>query len=492
MVNTETPTPIEVVNKMLDLVPEKVWLDDNAKILCPSCKDGIFLREVAIRILEAKFNQLGGEKFLATKDKILEHILKNRLFGIAISYRGYRVARRTLYDCTGKFQKIDNIYFNEKLAEFVVDKSGQQTEKQAFHFIKNQKEIEKFFASKGVKNMKFDVIIGNPPYQIGDGSGASSDAAMPLYNQFIEEAKKINPQYLVMIVPSKWMVGGRGLQKFRENMKKDCHFKVIYDFENADFCFPDVHIDGGICYFLWNINYSGETKYIYTSNDNEVKETNRFLKNDFTDFIIRDYRIISILEKIKKKEKKMFSEIVSSTCPFGIRKGLFNSPNDYPKAKLSEKPFKNSVKIFGVKGIKGGAKRITGYISKQAVLSNQLDIDKFKLFFTTSYSTDAVIPPDIIVAGKNEVCTETFLQVGPFSSKKERDNCYAFMHTNFFRFLLHFGKGTMQVTKKVFCFIPLLDFRCEWNDKNLKSHFDLSNDEQNFVDSLFSNREIID
>lgn len=136
MVNTETPTPLKIVNKMLDLIPSDVWLDDNAKILCPACKDGIFLREAVIRVLRAKHAKLGGYEFSIRQNEILNHILRNRIFGIAISYRGYRVTKRTLYTCRKDFADIDNIFFDESLGEYVKDKSGATVEKQAFHFIK--------------------------------------------------------------------------------------------------------------------------------------------------------------------------------------------------------------------------------------------------------------------------------------------------------------------------------------------------------------------
>ena len=202
MVNTETPTPPKIVNDMLDLIPESVWLDDNAKILCPACKDGIFLREASLRILRKKYETMGPTEFRKHQNDITDHILRNRMFGIAISYRGYRVTKRSLYTCSDKYSNIDNIFFDESLGRYVKDKDGKEVEKQCFHFIENIDEVSKFFEGKGVKDMQFDVIIGNPPYQINDGGAGAS--ATPIYNNFGDQAKKLNPQYLSMIIPSRW------------------------------------------------------------------------------------------------------------------------------------------------------------------------------------------------------------------------------------------------------------------------------------------------
>lgn len=489
MVNTETPTPLHVVNQMLDLIPESVWLDDNAKILCPACKDGIFLRESVVRILKAKYSKLNDkaaiDAFTSNKENIVRQILKDRIFGIAVSYRGYRVTQRTLYTCNPAFAGINNIFFDESLGEYVRDKSGAEIEKQAFHFIRDTQAVARFFAQKGVIDMKFDVIIGNPPYQLTDGSGASSDAALPIYNKFIEQAIKLSPNFLSMIIPSKWMVGGRGLSKFRETMSANRHLKELYDFESANDCFPGRNIDGGICYFLWDKTHDKKLKYVYTSKNGNITINNdKQLRNKYFDFIIRDERILTLLNKIPAE--KAFSEIISSTKPYGIRKDLFNAPDRYPKSELSDKEFPNCLKVYGVKGIKGGARRTTGYINRKIAIDCSNSINKYKLFFTTTFSTNAIIPPEIIKGSPNEICTETFLLVGPFDNKTQQENCFSYMNTNFFRLLLYYGKGTMQVTKNVFKLIPLQDFSEEWTDEKLFKKYNFDESDIEFIKSIVS------
>ncbi len=223
-------------------------------------------------------------------------------------------------------------------------------------------------------------------------------------------------------------------------------------------------------------------EYTFKSNDGYISTAKGKLQNDYFDFVIRDQRIVPIINKIAFKHS--FSEIVSATKPYGIRKYLFNEPERYPEANLSEQPFTNSVKIHGVKGIKGGARRQVGYITRKTVTTGQESIDKYKLFFTTSYSTNAIQPPEIIVGDKGDVCTETFLVIGPFETKKEQMNCKTYMETNFFKVLLYFGKGTMQVTRSVFGLIPLQDFSHPWTEEMLNKKYDLDKDEIAFIESM--------
>lgn len=518
--NDEVFTPPEVANRMLDMLPQELFESAETTFLDPCCKSGVFLREIAKRLLknqmpgyekaleDIKAKKEAGEKlspedkyFQNELQKVVDHIFHKQLFGIAITEMTSLLSRRSVYCAKNpdskysisKFERADgNIRF-KKIKHTWVDgkckycganeeqyRRGDELESHAYEWI-HTNNLE------GIFGMKFDVIIGNPPYHLSDGSGASTDAANPIYQLFISQAKKLQPNYLVMITPSKWMVGGKiSLKPFREQMRSDTRIKKIVDYENAAAWFPGIHIDGGISYFLWDRNYHGKTDYTFISNDGQEIKSFRYLKNDFFEYIIRDSRIFDILLKIKCEE--YFSSIVSSTQPFGIRKDLFNSPERYPNSRLSEHSFTDSVRIYGVKGIKGGARRQTGYITKVSISDTYDALNKFKLFFTTSYSTNAIIPPEIIIGDKGDACTETFLLIGPFNTKSQQCNCKSFMETKFFRFLLYHGKGTMQVSKTVFGLIPLLDFNEEWSDEKLINKYGLQR-EKKFIDSFFNDKE---
>lgn len=487
--NDEVFTPPEVVNKMLDMLPQELFENPDTTFLDPVCKTGVFLREIAKRLL------VGLENKIPDLQERIDHIFHRQLYGIAITELTSLLSRRSVYCSKSpngrysvsqfdnsegniRFKKTKHTWVNGK-CEFCGASQkeydrDEQLETYAYEFIhRNPEDIYK---------MKFDVIIGNPPYQLSDGSGGSSDSAMPIYNRFIEQAKKLNPHYLSMIVPSKWMVGGRGLNKFRDNMITDTKLRCIVDYEDAADCFSGIHIDGGVGYFLWDNTYNGKTKYKFIAKNGDIVESETYLKNDFFEYVIRDNRVLSILEKCSRDVS--FNTIVSNVRPYGVRGYLFNEPHRYPESGLKDVPFYNSVRIFGVKGIKGGAKRTEGYVKRSFISNNEDTIDNYKIFFTTSYSTGAVNPPKVILAQPGEVCTETFLLVGNFKTEQEQLNCLSYIETKLFRFLLYYGKGTMHVNKTVFTLIPLQDFNEKWDDNKLYEKYNLTQKEIEFIENL--------
>ncbi len=490
--NDEVFTPPNIANQMLDLLPKELWSNKEAKFLDPFCKSGVFLREIAKRLLE------GLKEEIPNLQERVNHIMQHQLYGIGITELTALLSRRSLY-CAKNTQSKHSVthIFNSENGNIAFDniahtwdKNGKckycgvsdsilgddkrkELEIHAYQFIHNKNPF---------KDMQFDVIIGNPPYQLSDGSGASTDAAMPIYNKFVEQAIKMRPHYLSMIIPSRWMVGGRGLNKFRDEMLLDKRIKVLHDFENAKDVFSGIHLDGGVCYFLWDKKYNGKTDYTFKSNNGTVIHNKLYLKNDYFDYVIRDNRILSILDKTQKE--KRFSEIVSSRKPYGIETDLFNNTERYASFGLSNKKNNESVKVFGVKGIKGGAKRTSGFVKRSQVKDSTESISKYKLFFSKTYSTNAINFPEVIMANPNEICTSTFLMIGGFNDEKEQKNCLNYMHTDFFKILLYYGKGTMNVTKSVFNLIPLQNFDEEWTDEKLYKKYGLTEKEIAFIESM--------
>lgn len=351
------------------------------------------------------------------------------------------------------------------------------------------------------ENMKFNAVVGNPPYNIMDGSGASDDAGNPIYQEFVRISKELHPKFISLIMPSKWMIGGKAVLKgFREEMMKDVHISHIFDFENDREIFENARNDGGICFFLWDKDYDegGKVHYAFKDIKGHVSKDFKTLKNSIGDIIIRDAQRSVIISKVLKEDESI-SNIISKTKPFGIRKDLFNKPERYPNANTSDKAFDNSIKIYGVKGIKGGARRKEAFVSKRIITKNIDWVNQYKLFFTTSYSTNAANPPEDIESYPGSACTETFIVIGPFKTEEEMSNCHKYLHTTFAKALLYFGHGTMQVTAEVFQFIPLQNFTSSsdinWEqsiadiDRQLYRKYGLNDEEVSFIERIIKPME---
>lgn len=492
--NDEVFTPPTVVNQMLDTLPKELWNNSKAKFLDPFTKSGVFLREIVKRL------NTGLEKEIPNLQDRINHILKNQVYGIAITELTALLTRRSLYcskyangkksitnifkneDGNIAYERIEHTWENGKCkycgaSEDIYDRE-KELESHAYLFIHNKNPY---------KNMQFDVIIGNPPYQLNDGGG-TGDSAKPIYHLFVQQAIKLNPCYLCMIIPSRWLKGGKGLDSFRNEMINDKRIRFLYDYENAKECFNTLNIDGGVCYFLWESKHNSMVDYYYKPKDLKQIHSKRFLKNNFSNTVIRDIRQSSIIEKVIKFNEDKFSKIVSSRKPYGISTDLFNVPKNYNYEKIPTKQFDESYKIYGVKGNKGGAKRVIGFIHKSKIIYND-SVSKYKLFQSYAYTTTSTIPPKIIVGLPNEICTETFLVIGPFNDMFETENCLKYTKTKFYRALLFFNRIQKNLSQSTFSLIPMQDFNEEWNDEKLYKKYGLSQEEIDFIESMIKPME---
>lgn len=314
--------------------------------------------------------------------------------------------------------------------------------------------------------MKFDVIIGNPPYQLSDGGAQAS--ASPIYHKFIQQAKKLNPRYLSMIVPSRWFSGGKGLDEFRAEMLNDKRIKALHDFPNASDCFSGVEIKGGVCYFLWDKESQGLCTVTTHENNKVTSEMARPLLEKNSDTFIRHNGAIDILHKIQLKQETSFNHIISSRKPFGL-------PTNF---KTADKKSDNSVMLFGNKTV--------GYVDKEQINQNVEWIDKHKLFVPYAIGSgdskaDLVKP---IYASENSCCTETYLVFGPFDTKAQTDNAVSYIKTKFFHFCLTLKKNTQHATKGTYELVPMQDFNEQWTDEKLYIKYGLSVDEIAFIESM--------
>lgn len=330
--------------------------------------------------------------------------------------------------------------------------------------------------------MRFDVAIGNTPYQIQ--TEGNSDCMKPIYNQFIKDTINMNTEIVSFLIPSRWMNGGLNLEDFRYLMINCNKIKYMIDYQYAMSIFPEVWIDSGLCYFIYDSEYSGKCNYKYIMKNGYTQNSFRFLKNEFTDGVVRDIRQLSILEKVKSQGYIGFDTIVSSRKPYGIGTDFFNNKGKYNNIEIVDETHNKAIKIYGVQGFKGACNRTFGYINKESLEKAANEVNKYKIFASVAYNMVSTVPPDYILGQPKEICTETFLRIGPFETQEEQKYCLDYMKTNFFRALLYFARAQKNTTAKTYRFIPLLNFDKTWTDIELYKMFGLDNTEIDYINSL--------
>ena len=515
--NDEVFTPPDVVNKMLDLLPQELFANPDTTFLDPATKTGVFLREIAKRCLEAQLpgyaersaeisekKALGIEldeydiAFQRQLQEKIDHIFHKQLYGIAITELTSLLSRRSVYcskypngrysithfdDAEGniRFRRTEHTWKGGKCVWCSASKGqydrDKELESHAYEFIHldNPEEIFK---------MKFDVIISNPPYQLSDGGAQAS--AKPIYQKFVEMAKNLSPHYISMIIPARWMTGGKGLDKFREETIHDKHFTVLHDFANAEDCFTGVDIKGGVCYFLWEKDKE-KVCDIYRHDSTGVIFSQRYLVEEDDDIFIRYPQLVSIKNKVTKNTDASFETLVSSRKPYGLASDFFNDTKKYGLPPISDTPIKGGYSILGLIALK----RVVKYIPNDYPLPKKDGINKYKLFVTNSYgcgeigegpATPVLATP--VLATPGELCTETFLEIGPFDTRIEAENAMSYLKTKFFRCLVGIRKQTQHATKQVYHYVPMQDFSKPWTDEELYAKYDLTDEEIAFIESM--------
>lgn len=480
--NDEVFTPPALADKVLDLLPEEVWHDKNLKWLDPACKTGIFLRQIAKRLME------GLREDFPDEEKRRQHIFQNMLYGIAITNLTALMSRRSLYtsknasgekSIAGFTSAEGNISYDNRPHTY---KNGtcifcgnaekgeldrdESLERHAYNFI--------HLTPEEAKNMKFDVIVGNPPYQLNDGGGMGS-SAMPIYQLFVEQAKKLNPRYMSFVIPSRWFSGGKGLDKFRDEMLHDTHIKEIVDYPNASDCFPGVEIKGGVNYFIWDSEYDGVCKITTIIGENDPNCMSRSLSE--YDTFVRWNEAIPILHKVQKLHEKTLEDKISSRRPFDFNSNF----SDYDQINNPDK-----VKIYAL----GGK---SGYINRERVQTNIESIDTIKVLCAKAGSVNGDFPNKVLgqifVAEAPSVCTETFLIAGQFQNLVEAENYSKYLKTRFARFLLLLRTPTQNISKSCFAFVPDLPMDGDWTDERLYRRYGINQDEIKFIESMVKEME---
>lgn len=505
--NDEVFTPPEVVNKMLDMLPQELFSNPDTTFLDPACKTGVFLREIAKRLI------IGLEKQMPDLQERIDHIFHKQLYGIAITELTSLLSRRGIYcskypnsefsitkfdDAQGniRFKRIEHTWKDGKCEFCGAAKQtyarGEELETHAYEFIHTYRLEEVF-------GMKFDVIIGNPPYQMTFGiEGGNSANAKSIYNLFIEQAIKLSPRYLCMITPSRWMTKtAQGIpEAWVDKMLSANQFKVIHDFENASECFPGVEIKGGVNYFLWENDYNGKCNYYFhQAQDKKVLQRYDYLDSKQAGIVVRDPQAYSILEKIERIEGRYynnpdtnFSGLVSAKHFFDNSELLTSNWTGYKNQRDEIHTIKYYLNV--------DRERTFRWIGGHQLPKNRATKDLCKVFIPAAGGSgyDDQILGKPFYGEPNSVCSQTFLVIGYDAEKHnlseiECQNIIKYIQTRFFRYLVSIKKKTQNGPRGVYQFVPLQDFSKQWTDEELYEKYDLTQEEIDFIESMIKPME---
>lgn len=479
--NDEVFTPPKVANAVLDLLPDHVWTDPNLRWLDVGAKTGVFLREVTRRLMVGLTDEISDDQ------RRLDHILHNMVYGIAITELTSLMSRRTVY-CSKHanseysvvampteegnvwFARVEHSYKKGRCTECGASESQMERdnrENHAYAFIHaaGRKAFEKEYG------MKFDVIVGNPPYQMDDVGG---HRPVPIYNLFVEQAIALGPRYICMITPSRWVAGGLGLSDYRAKMLSDTRLRHLVDFPVASELFAGVEIKGGVSYFLWDREWSGECSTTLRRGDVTVGPTVRRL--DEHDVLVRDPRALPILAKSRPASAKSFAALVASVRPFGDK--LRSNFRDYHDSRTS----KATLRLY----MNDKHQRVQRWVDDEFVTNNQLLAQGWKVYLPKAGSDGGQRLPDTVI-GKafvgepNSVCTETYLAIGPFDSEAEASSALAYLQTRFARFLISLRKPGQDNVPSTFDWVPQQSWDRAWTDAELFKKYGVTADEQAFI-----------
>jgi hypothetical protein len=510
--NDEVFTPPEFAGRMLDTLAEawaashngaNIWADSSVRFLDPCTKSGVFLREITSRLTKGLADEIPD------LEARVSHILTRQVFGIGITYLTSLLARRSVY-CSkhangehsiakGFISDEGNIWFERTEHTWVDGKCvycgasqktldrGEGLESHAYaiiHTNDSRTRVAEFFGG----DMQFDVIIGNPPYQLNtDGFGTQ---ARPIYQQFVQQAKALDPRLLCMVIPSRWFSGGMGLDEFRESMLSDDRLRSIDDYLSASDVFPGVGLKGGVCYFLWDRDNPGQCRVATHFKDWPVSTASRPLLEEGADVFIRFNEGLSILKKVvaletggdnklELPEEKKFMNLVSSIGAFGLDTSF----------RGREYAAENDLKVYRNGGV--------GYVTRSEISKEEDVFDKWKIFIgraapgtgnRDTYPHRIISTPFIGEPGS--ISSWTYMYIGPFESKSEAESALSYLSCRLTRLLILLHKPSQDTTRKVYTFVPTQEWTKRWTDDDLYRKYGISPEEITFIEKVVRPMEL--
>lgn len=512
--NDEVFTPPALANRMLDMLAEawtadhngaNLWADKTVRFLDPVAKSGVFLREITSRLTAG----LAAE--IPDLEERVNHILTKQVYGIGITHLTSLLARRSVYcskHANGRhsiakgftseagniwFERLEHTWVNGKCAycgasQKTLDR-GEDFETHAYAFIHTD-NIKTRMAELFGGDMQFDVIIGNPPYQLSDAGFGTS--AAPIYQLFVEQAKGLEPRFLSMVIPARWFAGGKGLDEFRQSMLADDRLRSIDDYLSAADVFPGVGLKGGVCYFLWDRDNPGQCRVTTHFKDWPVSTANRPLQEEGVDVFIRFNEGMSILKKVvavesgethslSLPESKRFDRLVSSRKPFGL------------PTTFKGKPVKDDADVVVHRN--GGI----GFVARDSVSIGADLIDTWKIYI--SYAAPGTgnrdtYPHKIIstpfIGEPGTISSETYLCIGPFDSQAEAESVLSYLSCRLTRLLILLHKPSQHVTRKVYTFVPTQEWNRTWKDEDLYAKYGITDSEIAFIEKVVRPMDLAD
>jgi len=492
--NDEVFTPPELVNQMLNTLEASwaeanggasIWENKEVTFLDPCTKSGVFLREIVKRLT------VGLAKQIPDLTERVNHILTKQVYGIAITELTSLLARRSLYcskfanglhsvarvfkteEGNVWFERTEHVWKSGR-CQYCGASEGEYSrssnlESHAYKFIHQASDQKSIFEMFG-ENVQFDVIIGNPPYQLGSDGGTRD---VPIYQRFVEQAKQLEPRFLTMVIPARWMASGLGLNDFRKSMLEDRRVRSLVDFPVASEVFPAVEIKGGVCYFLWDRDYQGMTQ-VSSSRSGVIEGPHLRDLSEF-DVLVRDHRSVQILRKVLNRKEESITSILSVDKEFGWTSNF---------ADFKPKRFTGGIPLhYGRSG-----KRLVGYVRPNQITKSQQLEKKWKVMVPKAGSDGGQRLPDVVlgrpfIAASPSVCTQTFLFFY-VEDEKSATSIESYLRTKFFRFLVSLRKITQDATRSTYTWVPIQSWSITWTDTALYKRYGLDNDEIEFIERV--------